>query len=116
MTENKGDIISREALKKTFENACIYGLPMNELYGAILKIIDNAPSVETYSEEDMCDTTSNGFDIGYDFAKAKYERPQGEWIANPLGDYVCNKCSWVVGKFERNFCPNCGAKMKGGAE
>lgn len=44
------------------------------------------------------------------------ERPQGEWIANPLGDYVCNKCSWVVGKFERNFCPNCGVKMKGGAE
>lgn len=37
---------------------------------------------------------------------------EGEWIANPLGDYVCNKCSWVVGKFERNFCPNCGKKMK----
>ena len=39
------DLISRVALKKTFENACIYGLPMNELYGAILKIIDNAPAV-----------------------------------------------------------------------
>lgn len=46
----------------------------------------------------------------------KNQRPQGEWVANPLGDYVCNKCSWVVGKFERNFCPNCGVKMKGGAE
>jgi len=47
------DLISRSALRKTFENACIYGLPMNELYGAILKIIDNAPSVfddKAYSE------------------------------------------------------------------
>lgn len=40
------------------------------------------------------------------------QRAKGKWIASPLGDYVCNKCSWVVGKFERNFCCNCGADMR----
>lgn len=49
---------------------------------------------------------------GYKAGKKDFEPKQGEWIANSLGDYVCNKCSWVVGKFERNFCPNCGAKMQ----
>ena len=69
------DLISREALKKAYFNA-INETSIGEV--SIIELIDNAPTVETYSEEDMCDTTSNGFDIGYDFAKAKYERPQGD--------------------------------------
>lgn len=44
------------------------------------------------------------------------KRPQGEWILNPLGDYVCSKCSFVVGKIERNFCPDCGVKMRSDEE
>lgn len=44
------------------------------------------------------------------------ERPEGEWKLNPLGDYVCSKCSFVVGKIERNFCPDCGVKMRSDEE
>ena len=52
-------------------------------------------------------------------------RPQGEWLW--LGDnpnrynptqshsWSCNKCGRGV-KEQENFCPNCGAKMKGGTE
>lgn len=50
-------------------------------------------------------------------------RPQGEWIkwnfrtVGPLGDwdYKCSNCEKVY-YGEYNFCPNCGADMKGGAE
>ena len=62
-----------DALKKTFENACIYGLPMNELYGAILKIIDNAPTVDSVQY-------TLGYQDGFLEGKKICERPQGEWI------------------------------------
>ena len=48
------------------------------------------------------------------------ERPQGEWIMdnehtkNPLLWYKCNLCG--VYHSPTNFCPNCGAKMKGDAK
>ena len=47
------------------------------------------------------------------------DRPQGEWIyidepiiGNPYGRYKCSKCN-LEEPFESDYCPNCGAKMKG---
>ena len=47
------------------------------------------------------------------------DRPQGEWIyidepivGNPYGRYRCSKCN-LEEPFESDFCPHCGAKMKG---
>ena len=47
------------------------------------------------------------------------DRPQGEWIyidepiiGNPYGRYKCSKCN-LEEPFESDFCPNCGARMKG---
>lgn len=85
------DLISRESLKKTFKNACIYGLPMNELYGAILKIIDNAPTVEAYTKDDM----TREYLKGYNACKDMNERPQGE-LAEKLKDRI-----------EENVCRYC---------
>lgn len=93
----------KDAIEKAFEKAnlseyeaCVC---VCEIYD---KQIDNAPTVEPLERiGSICEEN-----CGY--------RPQGEWITNLLGDYVCNKCSWVVGKFERNFCPNCGADMRRG--
>ena len=109
-------LINADALKKTFENACIYGLPMNELYGAILKIIDNAPTVI------WCSETPEGLPL-----MDMRERPQGEWVYTDKEDkeegyggycFVC-KCDMPIGMndwkqeyYESNFCPNCGAEMK----
>ena len=48
------------------------------------------------------------------------ERPQGEWIMdnehtkNPLLWYKCNLCG--VYHSPTNFCPNCGADMRGAKE
>lgn len=47
------------------------------------------------------------------------ERPQGEWVFRSGvtcgGYYKCSKCGEVEWA-EKNYCPNCGAKMEGGAE
>ena len=55
------------------------------------------------------------------------ERPTGEWKyyqydANPdIGNWHCSNCRCIVfGEYNQkpnyNFCPSCGADMKGGTE
>lgn len=45
------------------------------------------------------------------------ERQKGEWLwlcdtPNAIYKWSCNKCGRGV-KEQENFCPNCGAKMRG---
>ena len=47
------------------------------------------------------------------------ERPQGEWVRKPNEhrvDICCTNCGYDDGYSCFKYCPNCGAKMKGGAE
>ena len=45
------------------------------------------------------------------------DKPQGEWIGGRIGHYPgyeCSLCHYGVQPWNTtNFCPNCGAKMKG---
>lgn len=70
---------------------------------------------------------TEGYDKGYADAKNKYEKPKGEWIEVEGYDgdtyYECNQCGepWVLTAGtpkdnDMNFCPKCGADMRGGAE
>lgn len=49
--------------------------------------------------------------------KALEDKPQGEWTFNiKWQDYECNKChEWTRKRHGElpNFCPNCGADMRG---
>ena len=86
--------------------------------------IANAPSVDTYTIEDIQEVRENSLILGAKLA----QRPQGEWIdinkQGKTGDgrtftfpiTICSVCKKTTGELY-NFCPNCGAEMrKGGKE
>jgi len=65
-------------------------------------------------EEDITDAFMRGY------VKGKADRPRGEWERVSADKYVqhayyfyrCSKCGYDhIGK--TNFCPNCGADMRG---
>lgn len=67
------DLISREALKKAIEP---YRYATDGVFEGISLIIDNAPTVETYTKDDM----TREYLKGYNACKDMNERPQGERI------------------------------------
>ena len=60
-----------------------------------------------------------GYQDGFLEGKKICERPQGEWIID--GHHIrCNRCNEYIcdtdregNKIPDNFCPNCGADMRG---
>ena len=55
------------------------------------------------------------------YAKGIRKQSEGEWISNRQTDeYICSLCGMIApvdcmreNFYKSNFCPNCGAKMKG---
>lgn len=41
---------------------------------------------------------------------------EGEWSLTLNYDYRCTACGLITSSYKANYCPNCGAKMKGEAE
>ena len=84
LSEAKGDLISRSALKETtIQEYCNKhcALPNSEEYCSafcpcrfFLNLIDNAPTIETYTEEDM----AGAYNEGYACGSRESERPKGE--------------------------------------
>ena len=109
----KGDLISREALKETLARE----IKTNDmgLWLKILLVIDNAPTVEYTFEEAFQKTICE---------QKLYcpARPKGKWIID--GHHIrCNRCNEYICNTDRegdkipdNFCPNCGAAMRGDKE
>ena len=129
----KGDLISRSDLKEKLAK-CGYDIVD---FGGLFFIIDNAPTVcgnnpkwcescvskgkcastrpkPEITDEDIQNAIKQGFNDGYEMAKAKYERPQGEWIEKGKYQFECNQCHYDDIAIKSTFCPNCGADMRGG--
>ena len=109
-----GDLISREALKVAIKKE----LPAMSNWGEhfIPMLIDNAPTVEAFTKEDM----AGAYNEGYACGSRENTRPQGEWL-EPYESHIAQECSICHRQMPApnwfNFCPNCGAKMrKEGAE
>lgn len=106
------DLISREALKEALHNE----IGDHALSTAIDRVIDNAPTV--------CGNNPKWCESCVSKGKCVSTRPQSEW----QGTGIANKCSvcgamYSISFHEKcydhlimNFCPNCGADMRGGAE
>ena len=75
-----------------------------------LPLIDNAPTVDLWQLRQ--EATENALKK----AEVLYGRPQGEWIKMAFDDKTILYCSECHSHFEYpfDFCPNCGASMKGG--
>lgn len=76
------------------------------------------PNNEPYYSDDFI----KGFKCGAQrqFEADSADRPQGEWkrrlVDNGFNaDWVCSECGYRVKTdfVSFNYCPNCGAKMKG---
>lgn len=102
-------------------------------YTEIPRFINNAPTVqptgdliskeEDYAYCNDCEAVEMCMWHPYDGCIFKIQsRPQGEWIFNPtdaidlmFAKPKCSKCGFESSD-GGNFCPNCGARMKGGED
>ena len=102
--EASGDLISRSALKKAIKSYADDQYAENEYLGecAIMNIIDNAPTVEYTFEEAFQKTVCEHKLYCPD------KRPKGEW----KDDITCPFCNHTY-DWDYNFCPNCGADLRG---
>ena len=114
------DLISREALKeatKSFVDC--------DGFNPIWQIIDNAPTVEPsfgLFRSLFCETCQ-AYATNRAIVKLadEYTRPHGEWLepfeSNGKTYHKCTHChisSELI--LFGNFCPNCGADMRGGED
>ena len=125
---NQGDLISREALLKAMEEERQYLLARGQtgaehiLVHHCLPIIDNAPTVKITEEQAIDKLHETGWLPRHD--KEMTERPQGKWTdlstdGRHVGWIACSVCGQEPpndSNLRTDFCPNCGADMRGGAE
>lgn len=100
--------IDADALKK--EVALMFG-DKTHITESVCELIDNAPTVELF-----CSYLSDG-EVRQPCVEGpcEDERPQGEWKVDGCL-IACNMCGRILLKASElyNFCPNCGAIMRGG--
>ena len=116
-----------DALKNTLHNF-FDGKVIDEpayILRDVFCLIDGAPelgyedgilSVENTTRRaiELEEAYNNGWSEG--FSEGENERPQGEWIIHKdfyeNCKYGCNRCG-NLNNILSNFCPNCGADMRG---
>ena len=107
---------------ETYRPALIYNNKTdikNKMVDYFLDEIDNAQGVE-FSLLPLSGEADSAYMRGYEVGKAEgllkaNARPKGEWKLHGM-IYYCSECGHDCGESGDNFCGNCGADMRGGAE
>ena len=108
-------LIDADALKEAFKKKCCCEISLD--------LIDNAPTVEPRIEYGADGQPyrlfMSGGQVVPDMLQGwRYEeRPHGKWLPNYISQFTnpgrsCSLCNKTV-EFSENFCPNCGADMRG---
>lgn len=115
-------LIDADKLKRNMEFICMGIMAGTESYNAPLAEIDNAPTVDITEYEEFA--YNEGYSCGSREARTVYDRPKGEWLDEKYVAFhlTCNKCGCNIrrqknevfeGDYDYNFCPHCGADMRG---
>ena len=132
-----------KAIREDYERKGVWACKSNtinmqlnfEMLGIILEALEQEPCENAISRQAVIDALNKTSGIRGDALKALYDLPpvtpqpkMGRWIVNEWGNISCSECGCtalydkvypgesVFGKAIRvksNFCPTCGAKMKG---
>ena len=102
-------LVDADELKKSIFKRQYYIDGIDEVYNAI----DNAETIIPFASVETQ-------------TMIEYERPHGKWLNDRVAfHFTCDYCGCNIrqlksevfeGNYDYNFCPNCGAEMKGGAE
>ena len=119
--DRENDCISRQqAIEAIADIEVINHDQLNIREGAVFMLEQLPPVTPTKratetmivdGEETEIDPVS--YEIGYTHGQTAPIERTGEWIKND--DFTCSACGYhmIVGGGAYNYCPNCGAKMKG---
>lgn len=88
-------LIDADILKRKFRNVNEGMFQLSRVY----ELIDNSPIVYPICEDKACKYRAN-------------ESPKGEWIEDS-GNIACSHCHTIWLYRRTDFCPNCGADMRG---
>ena len=77
-----------------------------------MRLIDADALKEAFKKKCCCEISLDLIDNA-----PTVERPHGKWLPNYISQFTnpgrsCSLCNKTV-EFSENFCPNCGADMRG---
>lgn len=66
-----------------------------------------------YTKEELIECEKDAYTRGY--RQGLYYKPKSEWIEISDERVMCSRCTFIHEKWfsKFNFCPNCGADMRG---
>ena len=91
-------------------------MPREKQIEDMAKVIDES---HWRIEQDFTGCHINGTEIAEHLCEQGYlKQSEGKWkqAYNSFPRYVCTHCNHLYNNKSFKYCPNCGAKMKGGAE
>jgi len=115
--DDRGDCISRSALKEEMEKADATAIDYESLVDMYERLVDNAPAVKFSllpADEIKDEAYMRGYEKGLAVGLLK-TRPKGTWTFDEAGYFHCDQCNHKPHNqyATTSFCPSCGADMRG---